>query len=36
MANQLAGEICETADTPPRRVFDNRAGLERLRARLGS
>jgi hypothetical protein len=35
MANQLAGEICETADTPPRRIFDNRAALERLRARLG-
>jgi hypothetical protein len=35
MANQLAGEVCETADTPPRRVFDNRADLERLRARLG-
>jgi hypothetical protein len=35
MANQLAGEICESADTPPRRIFDNRAALERLRDRLG-
>lgn len=35
MANQLAGEICETADAPPRRIFDNRGTLERLRARLG-
>ncbi len=35
MRNQLAGEICESADTPPRRIFDNRAALERLRARLG-
>jgi hypothetical protein len=35
MANQLAGETCESADTPPRIIFDNRAELERLRARQG-
>jgi len=34
MASQLAGETCDTADTPPRRIFDNRAALERLRERL--
>lgn len=32
---QLAGERCQSDDTPPRVVFDNRGNLERLRARDG-
>jgi hypothetical protein len=33
MNSQLAGERCETRDTPPRVFFDNRGSLERLRER---
>lgn len=29
---QLAGERCQSDDTPPRVIFDNRGNLERLRA----
>ena len=33
MNSQLAGQRCETKDTPPRAIFDNRENLERLRRR---
>ncbi|MGH8687624.1 MAG: hypothetical protein ACREVQ_07940 [Burkholderiales bacterium] len=32
MRSQLAGEKCESDETPPRVFFDNRGNLERLRA----
>jgi hypothetical protein len=32
---QLAGERCQSDDTPPRVIFDNRGNLERLRTRDG-
>lgn len=32
---QLAGERCQSDDTPPRVIFDNRGNLERLRSRDG-
>ena len=35
MNSQLAGDRCETADTPPHVFFDNRGSLELLRQRGG-
>jgi hypothetical protein len=32
MDEQLAGERCESEEHPPRPIFDNRGGFERLRA----
>lgn len=32
MDEQLAGERCESEEDPPRPIFDNRGGFERLRA----
>ena len=32
MDEQLAGERCEGEAEPPRAIFDNRGGFERLRA----